>query len=561
MVTDCLRQRVVDKWGRGAWAGAAVMVAVALPLLIWPAVAAGGTSYYVSPAGDDSQAGTSAEASLKTIGKAASLVKAGDAINVAPGVYAERVAPAASGTAEAAITIRKTPGAEGEVVWTSPPGTPKIWDDNYVLNLKGRQWWVVEGLTFRDCGAWIFLWEAHHNTVRDCVFDGAAIYNCLRVSHGSYNRILRCDFRRARAYEADAGGVAKGQADYIEIFHDSHHNLVEDCRFAEIGHVAVAVSGYSGTTVARWNIVRQCTFDAPRWKCFGASASEYTLLENCTMTGRAALFMQIEASKTIVRRNTFTGYVSNGRGEATMRGVLRLASTYNSDKRGESCPAHDNRFYHNLFTGNERTIATYAMQNTIERNVFKNNIFFNNGQTAWFCQWPTVKESDAAFVGNVLMGRAAGEKLLGYYKEAYTLKEAQAARPDLVHDNLEADPKLADAAKGDWRLAEGSPCIDAAQPLSRTTAAGQGKVVPVDDPLYFCDGWELIEPDRVVVGTNAVAKVVKVDYEKKTLTLEREIAWQAGQAVNLEYAGKGPDIGPLERGAEAVLGRRTASKK
>ena len=57
-----------------------------------------GTGYYVSPRGDDARAGTSAESAFRTIGKAASLAGPGAVIHVAPGTYAERVAPAHSGT-------------------------------------------------------------------------------------------------------------------------------------------------------------------------------------------------------------------------------------------------------------------------------------------------------------------------------------------------------------------------------------------------------------------------------------------------------------------------------
>ena len=80
-----------------------------------------------------------------------------------------------------------------------------------------------------------------------------------------------------------------------------------------------------------------------------------------------------------------------------------------------------------------------------------------------------------------------------------------------------------------------------------TSAAGSGKVVPVEDPLWFCDGYGLINGDMIVVGAGKPVKVLKVDYEKKTLEVESELKWEKGDGVNQPFTGKAPDIGPAER--------------
>ncbi|MBN2584069.1 MAG: right-handed parallel beta-helix repeat-containing protein [Planctomycetes bacterium] len=529
---------------------------VALVVLMLATVCCG-AEYFVSPQGDDGAAGTSAGAAFRTIGKALAVAAAGDTVNLAPGTYSERAKPAASGSADAPITIRKTPGAEGEVVWTTPSPEPAAWEDKYALNLKERNHFVVDGVVFRDCTAWILMWDSSHNTVRRCTFDGADIYNCIRVNNGGYNRFLNCDFKRARPYVTDTKGVVQAQhaADYIELFRNAHHTLVEGCRFGQIGHVAVIIAAYKPGFVPTYNVIRNCEFADPGWKCVGLHAAEHTLIDSCTFSGKASVFLQFETPKTIVRRNIFHGFRSSlPDKEDGYRGVFRVGSTKDG---GADCDFLHNRVYANVFTDNERTITSYSARLPIDDNIFKNNIIWNNRQTLWLCQPDYTTASKTYFVHNVLAGAAPGEKILGYGTERFALAEVQAAGHKLAafyQGNIEAAPQFAAADKGDYRLKDGSPCIDAGADLTVTSAAGKGTDVPVDDSLYFCDGYGLIDGDTVVIGKNEPVRITKIDHGAKTLTVERALEWAQGDAVNLPYTGDRPDIGAYEHGMTHQIG-------
>src|SRR5690349_8069383 len=81
-------------------------LALALILVCAAAGRAAATSYFVAPTGDDTAAGTSAGAPLKTLQKAAGKVAAGDVVTAADGTYAGFRCDGKSGTAAARIVFR-----------------------------------------------------------------------------------------------------------------------------------------------------------------------------------------------------------------------------------------------------------------------------------------------------------------------------------------------------------------------------------------------------------------------------------------------------------------------
>ncbi|MGW8552588.1 right-handed parallel beta-helix repeat-containing protein, partial [Streptomyces tubercidicus] len=111
-------------------AGASAGLALGLsPISALPAAAATATTYYVSPSGSDSAAGTSA-APLKTINAAAQKAQPGDTVQVGAGIYREEVVLPRGGTSDTArITYKAAAGASVTVTgsdvfdtWTKVSG-------------------------------------------------------------------------------------------------------------------------------------------------------------------------------------------------------------------------------------------------------------------------------------------------------------------------------------------------------------------------------------------------------------------------------------------------------
>lgn len=517
-------------------------VVLMVGILVASAGSVSAIDYYVSPRGNDAGTGLAPTDAFRTIAKGVSVAKAGDTVNVLPGKYVERVKITRDGSPDKPITIRRH--GKGEVVWTTPTPDPKRFQDQYALCIEGREYIVVEGLTFRDCKAWIVLWESNYCTIRDCTFDGVRSYNALRINNGSFNRILNCRFVRAQketGRRPEAKWIPVPGCDYIEIFRDSHNNLVEGCTFGKITHTAVSISAVDPKKFSPTrNIVRRNTFKDPYWKCLWFHAGKHNVFEQNLCTGLAANYVQLESGTSIIRNNRFTRYRDSTKGQPDilLRGAMRMQ--YDFSKQ--------NRIYNNLFYGNQRVLTTNSFKGQITGNIFQNNIFFANGQTI-FLGFPEYKTKNRNFfVGNVILQKSPGEKVIRLTRsDEYTLDEAQAKLSELYRGNIEQDPKLQLKDKQPVGLKGGSPCIDAGRPLTVTASEGQGKRIAVQDALWFCDGNGLIPGDEIVIGKETKVRIVSVNYDANTLSVDQAIRWSKGDVVTLAYKGAAPDIGPFEQ--------------
>jgi hypothetical protein len=188
----------------------------------------------------------------------------------------------------------------------------------------------------------------------------------------------------------------------------------------------------------------------------------------------------------------------------------------------------------------------------VKDNVFKNNIFSRNdpyGEGRQLVFTPGAEH--VSFISNVFGGGIATEG-----QRPRTLQDVQSVQCQALHgpqfqDNQALTPAFVSTALYDHRLQPTSPLLDIAAPLTRTSNAGQGDVLPVEDALYFYDGFGLLgeKGDLIAVGdARRVARVVRVDTASQTLQLDRPLAWEQGEIVNLAWTGLGPDIGAYEHG-------------
>ena len=133
---------------------AAVMVAIACS-------ASHGAHYFLSPGGDDGNAG-SRDAPWQRLQKAAEAAQPGDTVVLLPGSYAGELRPINSGTADAPIIFRAQPRLEATL--TGPDG-------GIPIVLENLEYIRVEGLHVvpDDPGVgWMVIRNSSHVTVEDC---------------------------------------------------------------------------------------------------------------------------------------------------------------------------------------------------------------------------------------------------------------------------------------------------------------------------------------------------------------------------------------------------------
>ena len=73
----------------------------------------------------------------------------------------------------------------------------------------------------------------------------------------------------------------------------------------------------------------------------------------------------------------------------------------------------------------------------------------------------------------------------------------------------------------------------------------------VKDVRFFFDGFgmEGQRGDLVQLhGQSQTARVLAIDYGRRTLKLDRPLSWTDGQGLSPAFAGRGPDVGAYERG-------------
>ena len=487
---------------------------------------------------DDAHPGSQTEPWC-TVAHANTTLVAGDTVYLRAGIYAgETIRPANSGKSAAA---RISYAAYGDEVVTFKGSV-------YCVRLQSRSYVTIRGIRFRDCERNLYLQASHHVNVGYCEFDnpgGPTTWAGSRIYEGSTeNRIHDCVFSRY-GNESGSAGAWEDNACVLDIGNDnavdeSDRNLVVRNTFFHGGHHVLGV-------YANRNVVRGNTFHNENWyPChrpeMGGLCGNRNVILNTSFPDHNI--------RNVLDRNViaFSGVPADqdssaGLSVRTRDNIIRRNAFYHNDSSGLALSAdggnHNdasgNRVYANVFLHNGYPalddwrprqnglmLARWvddATHNPMVGVAIKNNVFHENQTYAIYYYY--VDEA-AQFVGG---------------------NREEAGDPGFVAAAGVPDPF--DFGFYDFRLAPGSPCIDAGEFLTRTTNSGtNATVLKVEDPGYFTDGEGLVAGDLIPLeGQELAVAVTAVDDAAGTLTVAVPLSWSAGTGVSLPYAGARPDQG------------------
>jgi len=512
-------------------------------------------TYFLSSDGHDDNPGT-AERPWRTLAKANAMLQPGDTVILADGQYEGVIEPARSGR-DGATIVYQAQSAHGAIV-TDGRSSDRI---STCVRLKNRDHIVVDGLRLLPKrGGWMQLDSASHCSIHNCHMQRATeAYTPIYCRDCHYNRYENLACWRSIYIRGD--GHVCGD---LWMNSGCSHNVFERIHISRAGHRPFGM----------WfdcdhNVVRQCIFDCRWGRNFECFSTPRLLMEACVITngfegsgsadGRAKLFV-IDSifRRNVIYRNYYGPLVINSYKWETNKpwGMVR------------------SRLYHNTWYRNHEygfemvDHGEKPQQHMVAGNVFQNNIFAGNdpgGDGLALLLYSNIGE-DNFFRHNLLFGSKPGDKTVRYDWAfpsatawpglAMTAEEANRQKPAQFAGNIDADPLFVDPDSDDHHLQANSVGIDAGKPLATVRASGSGREMPVDDARPFYDGFGIPGEcgDLIYVGpSKKLAIVAKADITANVLTLDRKLSWDSGDGVSLPYAGKAPDLGAYEFGAEDAL--------
>ncbi len=506
-----------------------VKLCLILTFLLYLSATGWCTTYYVSQkSGNDNLAGTSLNAAWKTIKKANKTVKPGDVVYIRGGVYKEIIRPDRSGAAENYITYAAY--QKEEVIIT---------DVHFGADLSNRSYIKVDGFKIiAVTGSWIYLApHGTHNIIQNCYMEGAGEYQGIRLTDASnYNKILNNELR-AVCYGNNPKEAKGGPNDLITCFNSSY-NVFEGNKFYGGIHNGINIQERGKPT--SHNVIRNNYFEC-RWH--GAvdlfHDPEFILVEGNTIvdTGEdnTTNWCGTVKDREDIPRENKRG-IKGGTKFSIIRNNILInnghAISNRGDKAADTSPEM-NRVYNNTLNRNYQGgwISDESGKYS-KNNSWKNNIFSNNRDVEIRISLVNPASTGNEIINNNISGAGARkESVAGFAWK----------------DNLDLNPKFVNENKRDLQLATGSPMIDAGAFLTKTSTEGEGKVMKVEDVYFFTDGWGIIEGDEIQLeGQTTTARIIKIDYAGKTITLDQSLTWIKAQGISLAHKGLLPDIGAYE---------------
>ena len=440
-----------------------------------------------------------------TLRGAVAVAHPGDTVLFRGGAFHETLSPPRSGASDNSITFK---GYPGETATLSGVDTPAIF-------LFNRSNLVIEELTVTDVLGWGRVESSNNIILRNNRFSVANAHGTtggLKFVKSRYNFVLNNTFdeghdslvlQESDRNVVDGNTFTKARHSLLSV-RCGNFNVIRGNLFHNENQKAVEIYDCEGVSDA------PVKFDATRHNLFEGNAFTYSRASDREYRYNG---IQYGGQNGIVRRNVF---YSNQGGALSFQ-VYPNEALYNNGNH-----VFNNTFYNNRCYGLSASSA--SDRGRFFGNVVKNNIFYKNTDCGGRANQTSIGNTTAVkFERNAI---------------------------------LTAPPRFVDEARHDLRLAAGSPMIDAGAFATRAVGAGTGTDLNVEDVGYFYDGFGIpgeVGDEIRLEGAPSTARVVRIDYAKRALTLDQPLTWIRGQYLHLRYSGVGPDMGAFESQSETEI--------
>jgi hypothetical protein len=490
-----------------------------LAMLIFLLRCASAADYYISPGGISAWAECTDISHNCSLDTANANAKAGDTIYLRGGVYNQYIKPVNSGTSDSNRITYLNYNDENATIYNT----------RYGIYIEDKSYISVRGIHFYYLEQFMFIIRSDHNTVSFCTFNlgrnVAQWTGSIIRDNSKYNKVSNCtfwNFGKTGPIADDNDGAMLDIGTIDSTTDSSFYNLVEGNHFYNCGHHCFAP--WSKYAVFRNNYLHNEPWGAMhmgyRVSITHGRATGWNLFEGNRFAFADGSAVGLRSTNNIFRQNMFYNNSLGGLQIVGMSGGYTLPNY---------CLVYNNVFYKNGYGADYAPFsggvyfADWDNVGPLQGNAFKNNIFFDNKGGAF------TYDSDVPERISIMENNYEGD-------------------PGFVFDSgVEYTPL---GEKPDFSLEPDSQCIDAGGSLTNITSeSGTGTTFKVENPWYFYDGWTIPgeEGDLIQLeGQSAQARIIKVDYAAKEITVDNQLSWTKGQGISLAYAGAAPDIGAYE---------------
>ncbi len=531
---------------QGMWL---IILGIFLAFTFFTGPSAFAANYYVAKNGNNSNPGTEAQPWL-TIQNAANRVVAGDVVNVKAGSYNERLVLKASGSAAGGyITFQNYPGTKpildgsglgnGDMVWAHNKSYVKF-QGFHITNHTGggiafsgeashleiRNNEISNQTHVRANGHAIlvaaFTWPGPvFNKMTDVIVDNNYIHDVQTGFNHAYNEALTLSWNisrfqitnnvleRVSHIGIDCIGYVSGFGGRVPPGGAFPHNGI-------IAHNEVSYSGNDGSHTGIY-------LDGAKNVVIEYNKTHHQAGHGIVTSSENPGF---ETGNIIVRHNESWNNLFN----------LTPGSTFHGKAKG--IRAVHNVLYSSM-TGRHNILLVKG-----DDIILKNNISMHGGNNNHISHW-IGPEFNPILDSNLYYPANAPFQYKGKHYSNFASYQAATGQDASGKSH---GPLFVNTGSADFHLQSNSPSIDAGQFLTTTTGGGSGTTVSVKDPLYFSDGFGVVQGDLVQIGSNNPVRIVAIDYTAKTIQVNESIAWAVGNGVSYPYTGSAPDMGVYEQG-------------